>query len=475
MGKMPHLSLSRLAQSYGPLISLRLGTQLLVVGSSPAAATEILKTHDRILSARNVPHVAPAKSPKLNHLSLAWATECNDQWKYLRTICQTELFSSKAIKSQASLREKKVMEMVGFLGTKEGKVVGVGEVVFATVFNGLSNVFVSKDFISLENEGVGGGMKELVRGIMEVASAPNLDDFYPILGGFDLQNLRKKSMELVGRVCTMWEPIINDRRDRKGGDFSSQRDFLDVLIDNKFSNDQINNLLLSAQRAPRLGKSDPGRDANTPTIHTTSKNALKATEGAAEGVDLAGEAFVAHSGSTGITQKWASSNDKILIIESKPIVAQKLDLAPNFWSVGSSPAAATEILKTHDRILSARNVPHVAPAKSPKLNHLSLAWATECNDQWKYLRTICQTELFSSKAIKSQASLREKKVMEMVGFLGTKEGKVVEVGEVVFATVFNGLSNVFVSKDFINLEDEGVGGGMKELVRGIMEVASAPD
>ncbi|KAF8380314.1 hypothetical protein HHK36_027796 [Tetracentron sinense] len=245
MGKMPHLSLSRLAQSYGPLISLRLGTQLLVVGSSPAVATEILKTHDRILSARYVPNVIPAKSPELSHTSLGWATECNNQWKYVRTVCQTELFSSKAIKSQASLREKKVMEMVGFLGTKEGKVVGVGEVVLATALNVLSSLLVSKDVINLEDRSVVRETNELVYRIMEITSAPNLSDFYPnILGGFDIQNLRKESMGLCVRVCAWWVTILKDRRDGKGGDVSSQRDFLDVLIHNTFSDDQINHLLV---------------------------------------------------------------------------------------------------------------------------------------------------------------------------------------------------------------------------------------
>ncbi|KAF8389549.1 hypothetical protein HHK36_024065 [Tetracentron sinense] len=258
MGKMPHVSLSRLAQAYGPLISLKLGSQFLVVGSSPAAATEILKTHDRILSARHIPHVIPAKSPDLNNLSLGWAIECNDQWKYLRTICRAELFSAKAIESQASLREKKVMEMVGFMGTKEGKVVEVGEVVFATVFNMLTNALLLKDFINLEDERVGGGMKGLVRRISEVASAPNLDDFYPILGGLDLQNLKKEMMEVFRRIYSLWGIIIKERRERKDEQLSSQRCFMDVLIDNAFSDDQINQLLLELLAA--------GTDTSTSTI-----------------------------------------------------------------------------------------------------------------------------------------------------------------------------------------------------------------
>ncbi|CDP16590.1 unnamed protein product [Coffea canephora] len=56
MGKMPHVTLSKFAQTYGPLMSLKLGTQyVVVVGSSPAAAIEILKTHDQIYPSGTFP------------------------------------------------------------------------------------------------------------------------------------------------------------------------------------------------------------------------------------------------------------------------------------------------------------------------------------------------------------------------------------------------------------------------------------
>ncbi|KAL6979625.1 hypothetical protein U1Q18_021280 [Sarracenia purpurea var. burkii] len=259
IGKNPHITLANFARSYGPLISLRLGTQLLIVASSPAAAAEVLKTHDRILSARHVPHVLRVKTPSRNHLSIGWAFECNDEWKFLRTICRTELFSGKAMESQSPLRAAKLAEMVEFLSgvAAEGKVVRVGEVVFATVFNMLSNVLMSRDFIRLEEEkeekssdsleSSGGRMKTkgLVRSIMGVASARNLCDFYPILGGLDVQGLKKNSTQLEMKIYGLWEPIIEERRERRrSGGSSQQQDFLDSLLDHAFNNDQIDQLFL---------------------------------------------------------------------------------------------------------------------------------------------------------------------------------------------------------------------------------------
>lgn len=47
-------------------------------------------------------------------------------------ISRTELFSAKAIESHAELRENKLQEMTEFLKRKEGKLVNIGEIVFAT-------------------------------------------------------------------------------------------------------------------------------------------------------------------------------------------------------------------------------------------------------------------------------------------------------------------------------------------------------
>ncbi|CAI0398942.1 unnamed protein product [Linum tenue] len=122
LGKQAHISLQRFSQLYGPLISLRLGSQLLVVASSPAAASEILRTHDRLLSARYVPTVVPYDTVELDRKAIVWASSCsNDQWKAFRAMFRNQIFSAKAIESQAAVRERKVAQMVEFLEGKLGE------------------------------------------------------------------------------------------------------------------------------------------------------------------------------------------------------------------------------------------------------------------------------------------------------------------------------------------------------------------
>ncbi|CAN1332913.1 (S)-N-methylcoclaurine 3'-hydroxylase isozyme 1 (Fragment) [Linum perenne] len=239
LGTNPHLTLTHFAQSYGPLFSLKLGTQLVVVASSKDAAIEVLRTHDRSMSGRYVPDMAP----KLNDFSIGWELECNEKWRKMRCLCKAELFSSKALEMKTRVREGKVTEMVEFIRRNEGKEVKVREVVTATVFNMLSCVLVSKDLISLEAESLDGGMSCVLNRIAELATTPNVSDLYPVLSWFDLQGLRKKVMELHNVCFRMFGAIIEERR-RECRDCSRSSDFLDILLRNGSSDDQINGLLL---------------------------------------------------------------------------------------------------------------------------------------------------------------------------------------------------------------------------------------
>lgn len=50
--KLPHRTLFKLSQKYGPIMSLRLGSVPTIVVSSPAAAELFLKTNDAIFANR---------------------------------------------------------------------------------------------------------------------------------------------------------------------------------------------------------------------------------------------------------------------------------------------------------------------------------------------------------------------------------------------------------------------------------------
>lgn len=246
MGGNLHVKLANLAKRHGPLMSLRLGTQIMVVASSSAAAMEVLKTHDRTLSGRYVSTTIPVNSPKLNHLAMAFAKVCNSDWRNLKAICRMELFSGKAMESRVELRERKVMELVEFLEKKEGEVVKVMDLVYTTVCNILSNKFFSIDFSDFEGRDVRGVLlKDLLNENAELG-ATDILDFYPILGGLDIQGIRKKLKEIFRRIPTTWEDILKERRKQRIHG-SSHGDFLDALLETGFEDDQINHVIMVRQ------------------------------------------------------------------------------------------------------------------------------------------------------------------------------------------------------------------------------------
>ncbi|CAI0627438.1 unnamed protein product [Linum tenue] len=204
-------------------------------------------------------------------MAIVWASNCNESWKSLRGLCRTELFSSRAIESQAAVREKKVSEMVEFLAAREGKVVDIGEIVLTTIFNSLCNLFFSEDLLGLEDsKGKASGLKNHIWKLMEHATAPNIADFYPALGPLDPQGLKKRTVKVVTQIFSVWEIYIRERREihesKLHGD-TLKWDFLDVFLSNGFHDQKINWLFLELLTA--------GTETTTTTVEWAMAELLK--------------------------------------------------------------------------------------------------------------------------------------------------------------------------------------------------------
>ncbi|CAI0403692.1 unnamed protein product [Linum tenue] len=271
MTRKVHITMSEFAKTHGPLISVKLGAQLIVVASSPAAAAEILKTHDRVFSARYVTKSSPFKISDIDRMAIVWASNCNDSWKSLRGLCRTELFSGRAIESQAAVREKKVSKMVEFLASREAEMVDIGEIVLTTIFNSLCNLFFSADLLGLEDsKGKASGLKSHIWKLMELAIAPNIANFYPFLEPLDPQGLKKRTLKVVTQIFSVWESYIRERREihesKLYGD-TLKWDFLDVFLSNGFDDQKINWLFLELLTA--------GTETTTTTVEWAMAELLK--------------------------------------------------------------------------------------------------------------------------------------------------------------------------------------------------------
>ncbi|XP_075484883.1 putative (S)-N-methylcoclaurine 3'-hydroxylase isozyme 2 [Primulina tabacum] len=249
IGKQPHVAFKNLSALYGPLLSFRLGTQLVVVASSPETAEKILKTHDRICSGRYMP-LAYYEIPRVMKSSLTMSKECNETWKLLRGITHNTLFSSRAVDLRCEIRRQKVAEMMGYLLHKQGQVVNMDNVVKITVSNIVSGVLASRNLFNVRGLDVGDKEDQRVKGLLDEivvkAAVPGFGDLFPLLKSLDFCS-KRNGIDLYRKSKSVWEEIIKERRNLRNGNdnngVSWGQSFIDVLIDNSFLDDEIGILL----------------------------------------------------------------------------------------------------------------------------------------------------------------------------------------------------------------------------------------
>ncbi|KAK4491034.1 hypothetical protein RD792_001755 [Penstemon davidsonii] len=248
MTKNPHVTVSNLSKKHGPLISLKLGTRLVVFASSRDSAKEILKTHDRDLSGRYAPKATPIDESYLKKFSLLWAADVSAQnWRSIRSCWKEMLFSNSALDFGVCFRERKIAEMVKFLEGKSGDVVEISIVVFVTVYNTLGNICFSRDMIGLEDEQTGSVWKEIIWRFMECCTTPVVGDVFPAIGvDFWLWGPRREARNCLDRMFGVWGDIVRRRREEEGGRGApgNERDFLGFMLENEFSDLQIKYMLL---------------------------------------------------------------------------------------------------------------------------------------------------------------------------------------------------------------------------------------
>ena len=130
---------------------------------------------------------------------------------------------------------------------------------------------------------------------------------------------------------------------------------------------------------------------------------------------------------------------------------------------------AKEVLQTHDQFLSNRTIPDCIRAHNHQ--NFGLPWLP-VSTQWRVLRKICNSELFSIKILDANQHFRRKKVQELLSEVhkSSLAGDAVDIGRAAFKTTLNLLSNTILSMDLADLNSD-TARVYKEIVWNIMEEA----
>ncbi|KAK9938451.1 hypothetical protein M0R45_015185 [Rubus argutus] len=232
LGDKPHISLTKLSQHYGPIISLKLGQVTTVVVSSSTMAKEILRTHDQFLCNRAIPDALRA----IGDYSLPWLP-VSSRWRNLRKICNSQLFAIKVLDANQANRRAKVQELIASVNDSmvKGTAVNIGEVAFRTSLNLLSRTIFSVDLADTNSSSSTNEMarefKEIVWGVLEEAGKPNLGDYFPVLKKIDPQGIRRRFTNNYNKMLGFIESVINQRLKSRNEDaYVTSNDMLDTLI-----------------------------------------------------------------------------------------------------------------------------------------------------------------------------------------------------------------------------------------------------
>ncbi|KAK6137685.1 hypothetical protein DH2020_028611 [Rehmannia glutinosa] len=228
-----HTYFSNLAQTYGPIYTLKLGKKIGIVITSPAIAKQVLKDHDTIFANRDIP--VAGKEATYGGSDIVWSPH-GPEWRMLRKVCVREMLSNNTLDTVYDLRRREIRGTIRYLYSRAGSAVDIGEQMFLTVMNVITSMMWggTGTATGTERAGLGAEFKQVVSEMTNLLGMPNLSDFYPGLERFDLQGIQGKMKGLARRFDKIFDTIIEQRL--KIIDGNESKDFLQFLMEMKGNN-----------------------------------------------------------------------------------------------------------------------------------------------------------------------------------------------------------------------------------------------
>ncbi|XP_075642297.1 geraniol 8-hydroxylase-like [Castanea sativa] len=259
-----HSYFAGLAQIHGPIFKLRLGYKLGIVVTSPSLTREVLKDRDVTFANRDVPEAGRAAT--YGGSDIVW-TPYGPEWRMLRKVCVIKMLSNTTLDSVYELRRKQVRETVGYFYRRVGSPVNIGEQMFLTVMNVITNMMWGGTVEGEERSSLGAEFKEVVSEMTELLGKPNISDFFPGLARFDLQGIKKKMDGLAKQFDRIFDVMINQRLkiDKEGGSKDS-KDFLQFLLKWKDEGDSKTPMTMIHLKALLMDMAVGGTDTTSNTI-----------------------------------------------------------------------------------------------------------------------------------------------------------------------------------------------------------------
>ena len=216
VGPLPHQSLHKLSQKYGPIMQLKFGSFPVVVVSSAEVAKQILKTHDHVFASR--PQTAAGKYITYNYLNITWAPY-GPYWRQGRKIFLSELFSSKRLKTFQYIRVEEMRSFVSLLGTLSGKPIMLKDHLSRLTLSIISRIVLSKKYFSESKHETSvvtlEEFQEMLDEVFLLNGVFNIGDWIPWLNFLDLQGYVKRMKALKKKLDRFYDHVIDEHKAKK--------------------------------------------------------------------------------------------------------------------------------------------------------------------------------------------------------------------------------------------------------------------
>ncbi|KAL8477003.1 hypothetical protein ACS0TY_029343 [Phlomoides rotata] len=215
-----HRTCHSLSLKLGPIFSLRLGTRLTVVVSSPAIVEECFTKNDIVLA--NRPRFIAAKYIGYNYASLA-AAPYGDYWRELRRLTTVEVFSNARLNSFQFIRHDEVKLMLKKLCRNSDQNSGRVELrplLSELTFNNIMRMVCGKRYFGVDKDNDDEESKEIREVIKEAITyggVSNPVDFFPVLRWIDYKDVEKNLSRITRRMDGFLQGLIDSNRRNKDG------------------------------------------------------------------------------------------------------------------------------------------------------------------------------------------------------------------------------------------------------------------
>ncbi|PIA38227.1 hypothetical protein AQUCO_02800121v1 [Aquilegia coerulea] len=217
-----HRTLEKLSLTHGPIFSLRLGSRLAIVASSPTSIQECFAKNDANFA--NRPHSTLHRHLGYDYTALVSANY-GDHWRNLRRLCSAEIFSPGRLNMFLFIREEEIMNLMSSLY----KMCSGGA--FARVelrwklceltFNNITRMVAGKRYygdVGIENKGEAKQFQQLIGAAFKLSGAANAGDYLPFLRWIDYAGIEKNMSIISKKMDNFLQGLINERRQCNSND-----------------------------------------------------------------------------------------------------------------------------------------------------------------------------------------------------------------------------------------------------------------